>query len=342
MNKQIISETYSHAADQTRQDLCCAVDYRREFAPEELAHIPAEVLDRNYGCGIPTELRSLERGKRVLDLGPGLGRDCFIAARRVGPDGRVYGVDMNPDMLQAARRHKEEVVGRLGYDNLEFLEGQFDQEIPLPDGSVDVIFSNCVNNLAVDKPTAYAEMYRVLSPGSKLSFSDIVSYEPIPSILSSNEQAWADCVGGVLCFSQLQRQLAETGFEGVTLTTDYLWMVGPQIIENYFQDRQLTEEETGTLEAVRLYSVLVEAFKPVVDPKGECFFKGQFALYHGPGVSFQLDADPDHVFPAGEVKEVCEKTATILKSPPFNAMFTVFEPQGDVQPRLCIPGGKCC
>ncbi len=342
MNKQVISETYSRAAGQTQQYLCCAVDYRKEFAAEELDHIPDEVLDRNYGCGIPLELRTLEPGKRVLDLGPGLGRDCFIAARRVGPGGRVYGLDMNLDMLAAAHRHKEEVARRLGYDNIDFLEGQFDQHIPLKDASVDVIFSNCVNNLAVDKVTAYAEMHRVLNPGSKLSFSDIVSYRPIPELLRSSEQAWADCVGGVLSFEQLQGQLAETGFHGILLTTDYLWMVGSQIIENYFQGQELSEQDRRQLESVRLYSVLVEAFKPVVDPEGDCYFTGQSALFHGPGVSCQLDGDPDHVFEAGRLKEVCEKTATILKSPPFNAHFTVFEPQGEVQPRLCIPGGTCC
>ncbi len=342
MNKHVISETYSRAATQTQPDLCCAVDYRREFPADELAHIPGEVLDRNYGCGIPIELRTLEPGKRVLDLGPGLGRDCFIAARKVGPEGRVYGLDMNPDMLRAARLHKQEVARRLGFDNIQLMEGQFDQRIPLPDGSVDVIFSNCVNNLAVDKPAAYAEMYRVLSAGSKLSFSDIVSYSPVPELLRANEQAWADCVGGVLCFEQLHRQLAETGFQGIVLTTDYLWMTGGQILETYFRDREITAAEREELEAVRLYAVLVEAFKPVVDPAGECFFKGQFALYHGPGVSCQLDSDPDHVFEAGQLKEVCEKTATILKAAPFSAHFTVFEPEGEVEPRLCIPGGRCC
>ncbi len=342
MNKEVIVETYSRAAQATDPSLCCAVDYRVEFEAEELQHIPDAVLDRNYGCGVPLELRTLTPGKTVLDLGPGMGRDCFIAASKVGPSGKVYGLDMNPDMLAQARSFSAEVAQRLGYQNIEFLEGQFDIEIPLGNDQVDVIFSNCVNNLALDKETAYREMLRVLQPGSKLSFSDIVSYEPIPDLLRSNSQAWADCSAGVLSFDELNHLLTRCGFLGTTLTTDYLWKQGDQLATDYFSDRSLSEEELKEISKVRLYAVLIEAFKPVVDPNQDCFFKGQFAIYHGPGTALQLDQDSDHVFRAGEPLEVCEKTASILKAVPFSAHFTVFEPAGEVESRLCIPGGDCC
>ncbi len=342
MNKQVIEETYSKAAAVAQPKLCCSVDYREEFSPEELAHIPDAVLERNYGCGVPPELKSLQPDQQVLDLGPGLGRDCFIASRKVGPEGRVYGLDMNRDMLERARSYSAEVASRLGFDNCVFLEGRFDVQIPLPDASIDVIFSNCVNNLALDKQTAYREMFRVLRPGSKLSFSDIVSRDSIPEILRNNEQAWADCVAGVLSFGELHGQLRETGFEGITLTPDYLWKNGEDTLSDYFAASPLSETQRNELRPVRLYSVLVEALKPVKEASAECLWRGQFALYHGPGRSCQIDGDPEHVFLAGELKEICDKTAALLKSPAFSASFSVFEAEGEVEPRACLPGGQCC
>lgn len=348
MNKEAILDTYSQAARETREDLCCGVDYREEFTPEDLEHIPDEVLERNYGCGIPSELKTLEPGKTVMDLGPGFGRDCFIASLKVGPEGRVFGLDMNEDMLDQARHFQPQVAERLGYDNVQFLKGQFDVKIPLEDNSIDVILSNCVNNLATDKETAYSEMFRVLRPGSKLSFADIVSYQKLPLKLQQSERAWADCVAGVLSYEQLSEMLNQAGFHGVTLTPLYLWSVGEQLLSNYFDLSQegsngnLSAEEAAEVKEVRLYSVAIESFKPVVDPKGECYWKGQYAMFHGPGVSMQFDDDPDHVFQVGTLKEVCEKTATLLKADPFRSHFTVFEPQGEVEPRACLPGDQCC
>jgi ubiquinone/menaquinone biosynthesis C-methylase UbiE len=342
MVKEAILETYSKAALQTEKHLCCGVDYRKEFGPEELDHIPERVLDRNYGCGVPAGLRSLNPGDRVLDLGPGFGRDCFIAARKVGPEGCIFGLDMNDTMLEQAERYKNEVVRRLGYDNIRFLKGQFDVEIPLEDNCIDVILSNCVNNLAEDKSRAYSEMFRVMKPGSSLSFADVVSYDCLPPRLQENEKAWADCVAGVLSFQELARILNQTGFHGVTLRTEYLWKAGIQLLQDYFSSTQLSAEERQEMGKVRLYSVAIEAFKPVLDPKGECFWRNQYALFHGPGAAFQLDNDPDHLFKAGELKEICEKTATILKSEPFNRHFTVFEPEGEMEARPCLPEDKCC
>ena len=342
MPKDTIRRTYSRAAEATDETLCCAVDYREFFSRADLAHLPEEVLERNYGCGVPAGLLSLEEGLTVLDLGPGLGRDCFIAARKVTSTGRVFGLEMNPEMLRRARDFQAVVADRLGYDNMEFLSGQFDVKIPMPAESVDVIFSNCVNNLALDKPTACREMYRVLKPGKKLSFSDVVSRSPIPEILRQSEQAWADCVAGVLSFQELNTLLKETGFHGVRLLTDYLWQDGKQITRRYFSRASLSDVHRRALQQARLYSVKIEAFKPAVDPGGECYFIGQQAMFHGPGAAFHLDDDPDHVFPAGEMKEVCEKTATILKSEPFSLHFTVFDPTGTVEARPCAPGENCC
>jgi len=342
MDKNTILETYARAAVSEDANLCCGVDYRQEFTADELQHIPDAVLDRNYGCGVPRELRRLEEGKSVLDLGPGLGRDCFVAARKVGPSGEVYGLDMNDSMLDQARSHKQQVVQSLGYDNIDFLKGQFDVEIPIDDDSVDVIFSNCVNNLALDKSTAYREMMRVLRRGSRLSFSDIVSFAPLPKVVRENKQAWADCVGGVLSFTELSELLARSGYTGIRLKTDYLWKDGNRILSDYFHGgASLSRQQRDEVGGVRLYSVLVEAFKPVVDPQSECLFKGQYAIYEGPAQAFKLD--PDHLFQAGQPEEVCEKTAEILKASPFKDHFTVFESADVVEEEACCtPGGGCC
>lgn len=343
MDKQVVTDTYSQAATATEPTLCCPVDYRQEFRPEELNHIPDPVLERNYGCGVPPQLKRLTGGETVLDLGPGLGRDCFIASRKVGPEGRVFGLDMNDEMLNQAEHYKAEVTRQLSYDNIRFLKGQFDVHIPLERESVNVIFSNCVNNLAVDKETAYREMFRVLKRGNSLSFSDIVSYESLPEKLRQNEKAWADCVAGVLSFQELARLLNGAGFHGVTLTTNYLWKTGEKILEEYFGATSLlSPSERSDLEAVRLYSVTIEGFRPILDPNGECYWRGQYALYQGPGAAFHLDDDPDHVFTTGTLKEVCKKTATILKSEPFREHFTVFEPAGEVEARRCVPRDGCC
>ena len=155
-------------------------------------------------------------------------------------------------------------------------------------------------------------------------------------------------MAGVLSFEQLSEILNQAGFHGVTITPLYLWSAGQRLLNNYFNSEQegsdgnLSAEEVDEVKKVRLYSVAVESFKPVVDLQGECFWKGQYAAFHGPGVSMQLDNDPDHVFQVGTLKEVCEKTATLLKADPFRSHFTVFEPQGEVEPITCLPGNYCC
>jgi len=342
MIKETILKTYSTAAKQVEEKLCCGVDYRKELTSEELDHLPSDVLDRNYGCGVPAGLKNLELGQQVLDLGPGIGRDCFIASRKVGSEGQVFGLDMNDNMIRQAEHYKSQIVAHLGYNNIHFLKGQFDIQIPLANESIDVIISNCVNNLAQDKSKGYSEIFRVLKFGSQLSFSDIVSDKLIPEILQKNETAWADCISGVLSFQNLYQMLKEAGFYGITLKTDYLWKSGIQIIEDYFHSYQLSEKHIKQLKQVRLYSVAIEAFKPAINVTEECHWKGHQALFRGPGLSLQIDDDPEHIFKAGELKEVCEKTATILRLEPFNRQFTVFEPQAEVESRPCLPKDNCC
>jgi SAM-dependent methyltransferase len=167
---------------------------------------PAAVL-ASLGCGNPTALAQLEPGQVVLDLGSGGGIDVLLSARRVGPTGKAYGLDMTDDMLALARRNAEEA----GVANVEFLKGQI-EAIPLPDASVDVIISNCVINLSADKPRVLAEAFRVLKPGGRLAVSDVVVRGEVPAPVRRSMELWVGCVAGALEESEFLRLLADVGF----------------------------------------------------------------------------------------------------------------------------------
>jgi ubiquinone/menaquinone biosynthesis C-methylase UbiE len=201
---------------------------------------PAEVesgADFSLGCGNPLVLAGLKEGQVVLDIGSGAGADVFPAAQRVGPHGKVIGIDRLPDMLARARA----TAARLGYQNVEFRLGDA-LEIPLEDGSVDVVISNCVINLVQDKGEAFRQAYRVLRPGGVLSISDIVTDRNFSPGLRSDPQSWAACITGALPESEYLGLITAAGFTGVTATRSQAWAA-----------------EDGT----QVYSLLVKAEKPV-------------------------------------------------------------------------------
>ena len=166
---------------------------RASIPRKSCADLPDSVTQASAGCGNPTAIAGLRPGEVVLDLGSGGGIDCFLAARKVGPTGHVIGVDMTPEMISLARRNK----AKLGLDNVEFRLGEM-EHMPVADGSVDVIISNCVINLAPDKDPVFAESYRVLKPGGRMSVSDIVTYGELPDLLRRSLEAWAGCLAGAL------------------------------------------------------------------------------------------------------------------------------------------------
>ncbi len=170
--------------------------------------LPDEAVLASLGCGNPTALAELREGEVVLDLGSGGGIDVLLSARRVGPTGRAYGLDMTPEMLDLARRNRSAA----GVDNVEFLEGRI-EEIPLPAESVDVIISNCVVNLSADKPRVLAEAFRVLRPGGRLAISDIVVRGPVDPRIRRDVELWIGCVAGALEEAEYLRLLEEAGFE---------------------------------------------------------------------------------------------------------------------------------
>ncbi len=186
----------------------------RFYAAEELADLPESVTEASLGCGNPLAIASLQPGEVVLDLGSGGGIDCFLAARKVGPEGRVIGLDMTPDMIKLARRNAK----KLGVANVDFRFGEM-EEMPLPDESVDVIISNCVINLSPDKDAVFGEAYRVLRPGGRLSISDIVVDGNLPEFIRSRLDAWAGCIAGALEESVYLAKIRAAGFEQVEVVS---------------------------------------------------------------------------------------------------------------------------
>lgn len=202
---------------------CCAPDEdmasyaERLYSPEELAGLPESVTGITLGCGNPTAIAELQPGEVVLDLGSGGGIDCFLAARKVGPEGRVIGLDMTPDMIRLAQRNAK----KIGATNVEFRYGEM-EDIPLPDQLVDIIISNCVINLSPDKDAVFSEAYRVLRPGGRMSISDIVIYGDLPQSIRSSLDAWASCLAGALDESAYLDKIRAAGFEEVeVLSRDY-------------------------------------------------------------------------------------------------------------------------
>lgn len=174
------------------------------------SELPAAAVLASLGCGNPTALAELREGEVVLDLGSGGGIDVLLSAKRVGPTGKAYGVDMTDEMLELARRNQREA----GVENVEFLKGDI-ESIPLPDDSVDVVISNCVINLSADKRKVITEAFRVLKPGGRFAVSDIVIRGEMPEDVRKSAELWAGCVAGALEEAEFARLLLETGFENV-------------------------------------------------------------------------------------------------------------------------------
>lgn len=182
------------------------------YDEKQKAGIPAEALLASLGCGNPTALAELAEGETVLDLGSGGGIDVLLSAKRVGPTGKAYGLDMTDEMLALANENKR----RAGVDNIEFLKGEIER-IPLPDASVDVIISNCVINLSGDKKKVLAEAFRVLKPGGRFAVSDVVVRGDVPPAVRSSMELWIGCVAGALEEQEFLNLLRQVGFENPSI-----------------------------------------------------------------------------------------------------------------------------
>jgi SAM-dependent methyltransferase len=182
------------------------------YSEAERSELPAEAVTASLGCGNPTALINLEAGQTVLDLGSGGGIDVLLSARRVGPRGKVYGLDMTDEMLALARKNQQHA----GATNVEFLKGTI-EAIPLPDNSVDVIISNCVINLSSDKDKVLREAFRVLRPGGRFAVSDVVSRGTVPDTVRQNADLWVGCIAGALDQDDYADKLRHAGFSDISV-----------------------------------------------------------------------------------------------------------------------------
>jgi SAM-dependent methyltransferase len=215
--KAAVQAKYADAARGVSTSGCCGSDCgdpitANLYSNAETDSLPSEAVRASLGCGNPTALADLRLGETVLDLGSGGGIDVLLSAKRVGPTGKVYGLDMTDEMLALARNNQK----KSGATNVTFLKGEI-EAIPLPDASVDVIISNCVINLSADKDRVLREAFRVLKPGGRFAVSDVVVRGPVPDAIRRNVELWIGCVAGALEESSYRDKLVSAGFESVEI-----------------------------------------------------------------------------------------------------------------------------
>ena len=223
--REIVRERYAAAAVDVagRDASCCAQDtvitseQRAVFGSSlyedgDRAELPEAARLASLGCGNPAAIAELEEGQTVLDLGSGGGIDVLLSARRVGPTGKAYGLDMTDEMLELAQNNQREA----GVENVEFLRGEIEQ-IPMPDSSVDVIISNCVINLSGDKPRVLSEAFRVLRPGGRFAVSDVIADPDMDEATRADMAQWTGCIAGALTRDEFEGQLSAAGFESVEI-----------------------------------------------------------------------------------------------------------------------------
>jgi arsenite methyltransferase len=249
-----VRQAYGAVATQKQQSGCCggasccgptgSSSRQLGYTDADLAAVP-EGADLGLGCGNPQAIAGLRPGERVLDLGSGAGFDAFLAARQVGPTGWVIGVDMTTEMIDRAKAN----AGKIGLTYVDFRLGEI-EHLPVEDDSIDVIMSNCVINLAPDKPMVFREAFRVLAPGGRLAISDVVAIGEIPAAIAADPAAYTGCVAGAAPVAELERMIAAAGFQDVRVA------VQPQ-------SRALIEEwSPGSGAEQFVASALIEAVKP--------------------------------------------------------------------------------
>ena len=345
MNQETsVINRYGNAAKTYEKNLCCPVEYDTKY----LKIIPDEIIEKDYGCGDP--LGKIKKGDTVLDLGSGGGKVPYIVSQIVGETGKVIGVDMNDDMLNLAKRYQNEMIEKIGYDNVSFYKGKIQnlklnleildeylQEHPvsnlndyqsiaqyikylenemtmIKDNSIDVVISNCVLNLVSteDKESLFREIYRVLKNGGKAVISDIVSNVEVPEKLRQDENLWSGCYSGAIEEKAFIEAFENVGFYGIEI------------------DKR--ENTWTSIEGIDFRSMTIIAHK---GKEGPCIDKNQSVIYKGPFK--HIEDDDDHIFERGEKTFVCEKTFNILKQSPYKEAFEFIEENEEI-----VHKNDCC
>jgi arsenite methyltransferase len=226
------------------------------YQENEKGDLPADAVAASLGCGNPTALAELKAGETVLDLGSGGGIDVLLSARRVGPAGKAYGLDMTDEMLALARENQR----KAGIENVEFLKGDI-EHIPLPDNSIDVIISNCVINLSGDKDAVFREAFRVLRPGGRFAVSDIVVRGEVPPAIRRSVESWIGCVAGALRESEYQSKLDAAGFHEIGIEPTRIYKAADAA--EFLKQMNLDASELAPLLDGKYMSAFIRARKPL-------------------------------------------------------------------------------
>ncbi len=345
---EAVSERYAAGAQAVQPALCCPVSYDGKY----LQVLPEEILERDYGCGDPSQ--HLSAGETVLDLGSGGGKICYIASQVVGPEGHVVGVDMTPDMLDLARRHQQTIAQKIGWNNVEFHRGNIEdlrlnldlldawlqnnpvsdvagyealqaekerlrREQPMvADCSMDVVVSNCVLNLVAPelKRQLFAEIFRVLKPGGRAVISDIVCDREVPLAMQQDAELWSGCISGAFEEAAFVAAFVEAGMEDV------------QILSRQADAWQIVE-------GIEFRSMTVVAYRPI---QSSCCDPCGSVIYHGPFAEIADDAG--NLYQRGRRQEVDAQTFAKLGLPPFAGCFTRISTEGKTM--AAEPSTGCC
>ncbi len=334
-----VVERYSAGAQEVQAALCCPVNYEAKY----LEILPEEILEKDYGCGDPSAY--VRPGDVVVDLGSGGGKVCYITSQIVGSEGKVIGVDCNPEMLALARKYQTEMAEKIGHANVEFragmiqdlqldldllaeklkahpvanandwlqmrlVEQQLRREKPMiPSDSVDCVISNCVLNLVrpEDRRQLFSEVFRVLKRGGRACISDVVSDETVPEHMQNDPTLWSGCISGAFREDEFLKAFEEAGFHGVHIA-------------------KREQDPWQVVEGIEFRAVTVVAYK---GKQGPCLERNQALVYRGPFK--KVEDDDGHVYRRGERMAVCDKTFHLLQKEPYSGMF---EP---ITPRVEIP-----
>jgi len=264
--QEAVKKKYGAAAKQvsTGKTACCGGGAelsgcdpitRNLYNEAEKSALPGEAVAASLGCGNPTALAELQPGETVLDLGSGGGIDVLLSARRVGPNGKAYGLDMTDEMLALARENQK----KAGAQNVEFLEGTI-EEIPLPDNSADVIISNCVINLSGDKDRVLREAFRVLKPSGRLAVSDVVIRGEVPEAVRKSMELWVGCIAGAMQETEYREKLRAAGFEGVEVEPTRIYQV--EEARDFLTAAGLDADVVGPQIEGKFMSAFIRAKKP--------------------------------------------------------------------------------
>lgn len=333
-----VRERYGNAAQAVEMELCCPVNYN----PQYLKILPAEIIERDYGCGDPSAF--VREGETVLDLGSGGGKICYIASQIVGEKGRVIGVDTNLEMLDLANKYRHELGETIGYHNTEFRYGKIQdlkldlslvdeylQQNPIKtaqdfanyesfiskvkvekpliaDDSVDIVLSNCVLNLVKpeDKEQLFREIFRVVKKGGRVAISDIVSDEEVPQYLQENPELWSGCISGAFREDDFIAAFDRAGFYGMEIV-------------------KRDEKPWRIVEGIEFRAITVVAYK---GKQGDCWEHNQAVIYKGPWK--RVVDDDGHVLERGTRMAVCKKTFEIYQKEPYANQIIAVEPLTEI------------